>query len=40
MDEVKIFLRVFGREDSGQTNDGPLDAEGKLLSGHASWRTQ
>ena len=28
----------LGREDNGQTNDGPLDAEGKLLSGHASSR--
>jgi hypothetical protein len=30
----------FGRKDSGQTNDGPLVVEGKLLSGHASLRTR
>src|ERR1022692_2799197 len=29
------FEGLFGREDSGQTNDGPLDVEDKLLSGRA-----
>ena len=32
------FERIFGSEDGGQTNDGPLVGEGKLLSGHASLR--
>ncbi len=32
------FEGNFGSEDSGQTNDGPLVEEGKLLSGHASSR--
>jgi hypothetical protein len=40
MDVVKPRRGDFGREDSGQTNDGPLDIEGKLLSGHASSRTR
>jgi hypothetical protein len=30
------FEGFFGNKDSGQTNDGPLVLEGKLLSGHAS----
>ena len=38
MDDVKSFRGIFGSEDSGQTNDGPLVVEGKLLSGHASSR--
>ena len=33
------FEGIFGSEDSGQTNDGPLVGEGKLLSGHASSRS-
>ena len=32
------FVGIFGSEDSGQTNDGPLVREGKLLLGHASSR--
>jgi hypothetical protein len=32
------FEGIFGSEDGGQTNDGPLVDEGKLLSGHASSR--
>jgi hypothetical protein len=32
------FEGIFGSEDSGQTNDGPLVCEGKLLLGHASSR--
>ncbi len=41
MDFVKSFLReFFGSKDSGQTNDGPLVLEGKLLLGHASLRTR
>ena len=32
------FEGIFGCEESGQTNDGPLVEEGKLLSGHASSR--
>ena len=38
MDDVNPFRGNFGSEDSGQTNDGPLVEEGKLLSGHASSR--
>jgi hypothetical protein len=37
MDDVKT-LRGLWERDSGQTNDGPLVGEGKLLSGHASSR--
>ena len=29
-------LERFRGEDSGHTNDGPLDAEGKLSLGYAS----
>ena len=39
-DAVKPRRGNFGSEDSGQTNDGPLDIEGKLLSGHASSGTR
>jgi hypothetical protein len=37
MDVVKTLCGIFGGKDSGQTNDGPLVWEGKLLLGHASF---